>query len=374
MDVTQNSNGTILIVDDVPDNLELLAEMLADRGHAVTLATSGKQALKSITESAPDLVLLDIAMPGMDGYEVCEHLKANPATANIPVIFLSAHADTQDVLQGFKVGGVDYIGKPFRSREVIARVQTQLSLANQRRQIEKLLERERQQYESLTKMKDQFLHATAHDLKNPLTGVLMYSQILKSLEQDDFDQLPEIAQGIEQTARKMQRLITDILDLAQIEFLQSLTIIPTNLNDLLSRAAADHAMVAAEKSIEVRLNVPENPVRLPIDAHRFERVLDNLVSNAVKYTPDHGNVTIWMEEHTQEVRIGVTDTGSGIPENDIPHLFDAFYRSKSHRNVPGTGLGLSLVKVVIEQHHGTIHVDSTVGQGSTFCIVLPREA
>jgi len=373
MSLPDVTNSDILIVDDVLDNLDMLADMLQDQGHTVRIATSGQEALKAIAECIPDLVLLDIQMPFMDGYQVCTRIKADPATQDVPVIFLSALSETRDIVRGFEVGGADYVSKPFQFREVLARVNSQLVVSHQRKEIEGLRERDRLQYEQLTNMKDRFLHTTAHDLKNPLAGILLYSQLLKSNDPRDHGNLEEIADGIEQSVRKMQRLITASLDLAQMESGEGLNLSRTNMIPMIESAMRGFGMQAKDHQLDLLLDLPSVPVFVDIDSHLFERVIDNLISNAIKYTPPEGQITLKIRQDQQHVRLSVIDTGIGIPEEDIPHLFEAFYRVRkaSHRKASGSGLGLSIVATVIEQHGGTVTIESELDKGSCFIVTLP---
>lgn len=373
MSVRKITNSQILIVDDIVDNLDMLTDMLKDQGHAVRIATSGKEAIAAVAEHIPDLILLDIQMPMMNGYEVCKHIKANPQTTDIPIIFLSALAETRDIVRGFEVGGADYISKPFQFREVVARVNSQLVVSHQRKEIEALRERDRQQYEQLTKMKDRFLHTTAHDLKNPLTGILLYSQLLKSDDPNDHNNLIEIADGIEHNVRKMQRLITDILDLAQMQIGEGIHLTQTDLVQIVRKALQDFEILARDNRIELDFQTSASTVFIHADSHLFERVVDNLISNAIKYTPPHGQVTIRIQQTNQEVLLSVQDTGIGIPPEDLPHVFEAFYRVRksSHRKATGSGLGLSIVATIVEQHNGLVQVESELEKGSLFTVVLP---
>jgi two-component system, sensor histidine kinase and response regulator len=366
-------DSKILIVDDVVDNLDMLTDMLKDQGHTVLIATSGTEALAAVAEHLPDLILLDIQMPLMNGYEVCEHIKSNPATQDIPVIFLSALAETRDIVRGFEVGGADYISKPFQFREVVARVNSQLVVSHQRKEIEALRERDRQQYEQLTRMKDQFLHTTAHDLKNPLAGILLYSQLLKSDDPQDTANLPEIADGIAHNVRKMQRLITDILDLAQMQIGEGIYLTQTDLVTMVQKSLQEYDILARENHIDLRFQPPASTVLIDADSHLFERVIDNLISNAIKYTPPQGQVTISIQQSDQQIVLSIQDTGIGIPPEDLPHVFEAFYRVRkpSHRKASGSGLGLSIVATIVEQHNGFVHVESEPERGSLFTVILP---
>jgi two-component system, sensor histidine kinase and response regulator len=365
----------ILIVDDIMDNLNLLMDLLEQQGHEVRMALSGKQALKAVNEAPPDLILLDIAMPEMDGYEVCKRLKAQEETRDIPVIFLSALTESQNILRGFEVGGIDYVSKPFQFREVVARVNGQLNQVHQRREITALREKERQQFDELSRMRERFVRQSIHDLKNPLTGVMLYAQTLRSLDPDEFHKLPEIANGIESSSQKMRRLITDLLDIAQMQMGDSLSLYAADIVAVLEKSVKSNVILAQEESIDLTLDIPVEKIIVKIDSHQMERVFDNLISNAIKYTPQGGRVHVSLKRCSTYVEILFEDNGLGIPEEDIPHLFEAFYRVKraSHKNKTGSGLGLSIVEAIVHQHHGTISVQSELEVGSTFIIQLPCE-
>ena len=365
----------ILIVDDILDNLNLLTDLLEQQGHEVRMAMSGKQALKAVDEMPPDLILLDISMPEMDGYEVCQRLKAQEATRDIPVIFLSALTETQNILKGFEVGGIDYVSKPFQFREVVARVNGQLNQVHQRREIAALREKERQQFDELSRMRERFVRQSIHDLKNPLTGVMLYAQTLRSLEPDEFHKLPEIANGIDSSSQKMRRLITDLLDIAQMQMGDSLSLYAADIVAVLEKSVKSNQILAQEESIDLTLDIPDEKIIIKIDSHQMERVFDNLISNAIKYTPQGGRVHALLKPYSNYVEILFEDNGLGIPAEDIPHLFEAFYRVKrvSHRSKTGSGLGLSIVEAIVHQHHGTIAVESELDVGSTFIIRLPCE-
>jgi len=367
--------ATILIVDDTASNLRLLVDMLTARGYAVHEAVDGPTALAAAHELHPDLILLDIFMPGMDGYEVCEKLKADPATREIPVIFISALSDTDNVVKGFDVGAADYITKPFRFREVLARVTHQITLARQRGEIEALREQDRQRYESLNRIKDEFLRMATHDLRNPLNVILGYTSLLQRLRvAEEHERLvEEVRHGVASSVAKMRALVADMLELAQMEIDSQIVREMHPLAPLLERAARDFRVIAAPKRVAVELEQPLPDLTMLLDKRRIERILDNLLSNAVKYTPAEGRVTLSAATNGQFVTIRVADTGHGIPPTDLPHVFQAFYRVEyeGDESVESSGLGLSIVKLLVEQHGGLIEVESQLGHGSIFKVHLP---
>lgn len=376
MQLSKPQPGHILLVDDIIDNLHMLTDMLENLGHNVQIALNGASALEAVATNKPDLILLDIQMPGMNGYEVCERIKENKETADIPIIFLSALSDTADIIKGFDVGGVDYVNKPFKYKEVVARVQSQLAVSQQRREIEALREHDKQQFESLAKFKNKFMAGTAHDLKNPLAAMVMYIQKLRHTPPENQQELEEIADVLKQTSDKMLGLISDILDLAQMQVGHRMSRIELSLNQIIENALQTAATFAREKDIELRSDLPDDPLKYEVNSSYFERMLDNLISNAIKYTPEQGTVHVTLASDDESVILRVADNGLGIPAADIPHIFEAFYRVKSpaHKAINGTGLGLSIVAAIVEEHDGTIELQSEEGVGTTFIITLPNKS
>ncbi|MBI5958217.1 MAG: hybrid sensor histidine kinase/response regulator [Chloroflexi bacterium] len=367
----------ILMVDDAPSNLRLLADLLGSHGYEVSEAPSGPVALKMIQANLPHLILLDIFMPGMDGYQVCQQLKADERTREIPVIFISALSDTDNIVKGFEVGGVDYIIKPFKFREVLARVENHLLLVQQRKEIEALRLQDHQSFEALNRMKDEFIRMATHDLRNPLNVILGYTEVVGRLDIAESHQpmRNDALQAIRQNIQKMRGLVTDILDVAQVETGTGLTFSTLSLKTFLEKCLADFYIVAQQKQIKLIFNAPDSSTEITVDEHYMTRVVDNLVSNAIKYTPSGGEVTISACADIDYATIEITDTGIGIAEDDLMHLFDAFYRAShvQHEDIEGSGLGLAIVKTIVEKHSGLITVKSEPGKGSTFSIRLPLQ-
>jgi len=377
------SNARVLIVDDNEENLRVLGDILAMRDYNVTLASGGAHAFDLIDTSAPfDLILLDIQMPGMSGYDVCEQLKRNPLTREIPVIFISAHNEVEDIVHGFEVGGVDYITKPLQIREVLARVENHLTLARQRQAlmeknalIEVLRQRDQETFDILNAMKDQFIYAATHDLKNPLFIITAYLGLLSDLPQmKDHPDGRRYLDGIQDGVTKMQRLITAMLDLAQIQTGANLRMAELDLYPLLEAVTQRFSILADQAGVSLYLEaLGQPPYRLLADSNRLEQVFDNLISNAIKYTPPGGQAHVILDRLPGTILVEVRDSGFGIPEEALSRLFTAFYRVKSPRHGPvnGTGLGLAIVKALVDLHGGQIEVFSVVDQGTTFRVLLP---
>ncbi len=368
-------NSDILVVDDTPQNLKLLSSMLTEHGYRVRPAINGELALQSARKNQPHLILLDIQMPGLNGYEVCTELKNDLRTRDIPVIFLSALDGTDDKVKAFKVGGVDYITKPFQLEEVLARVEAQLTLHLQWRAIENFLRRERAYYEQLSEMKDDVVRTASHDLKNPIFAILGYTELIR---QELDGALPTTIERyldrIQDSTTRMTRLITDLLDLAQAESGIAMNLVETALNPLMENAVQAIEILAQNKGQTLEMTPAPTDLSLMVDGPKIEQVFLNLLSNAIKYTPEGGHIQLKAEElGDNEVAVSVADNGMGISEKDLPHLFERFYRiSNRDHEIEGTGLGLAIVKAIVTQHNGRINVDSMVDQGSTFTVILPR--
>lgn len=371
---SHQQRGDILIVDDTPENLQVLNQMLTQQGYRVRPALNGALALRAAQATPPDLVLLDIRMPDIDGYEVCRRLKAAPETADTPVIFLSALDDLQDKLLGFRAGGVDYITKPFQAEEVLSRVETQLKLYWQRRQIEALREQDRQYYDHLSQLKDQFLRTASHDMKNPLSNIMNAILLLERHGHMDDEQGQYFINSIKRSTAQIRNLINDLLDLARIETGLALMVEPVSLNSLLRLCYEDALLPAQQAGIHLHLTpCPGNP-QIRVDPQRMQQVLQNLLSNAIKYSSPGSSVMLEASLLEESIAITVSDEGLGIPENALPHIFESFYRvdSPGHLQVGGTGLGLAIARSIVEQHKGSLHVQSRLGEGSSFTVMLPR--
>lgn len=358
----QDTPADILIVDDTPANLDVLSTMLTRHGYKVRPALSGALALKAAQSVPPDLILLDILMPGMDGYMVCEQLKEMEATRDIPVIFISALDDVRDKVKAFQSGGVDYITKPFQLREVLARIENHLTL-----------DRLHKQVQTLSALKDQMIRTVSHDLVVPLDIVRHCVQSVltsDSLQGDGTSrsQLETAFTAVDQ----MHRLVTGLLDLAKIESGLNLKLKTLTLAELISDPIQTYRIPAEQKQVTLQFLSPP-PVSVTVDPERIVQVLNNLLSNAIKYTPNGGTVTVTARQEKGQVILSIQDSGIGIPATDLPRIFDRFHRveNETHSEIQGTGLGLSIAKAIIDQHRGRIWAESEIGQGTKMYVSLP---
>ena len=363
----------ILVIDDEPDIIEFLSYNLKKEGYEVYSAFDGRKGIEVALKHTPHLILLDIMMPGLDGFETCRRLKARKATYDIPVIFLTARADTVDKVRGFEIGAVDYIIKPFQYEEVIARLKSHLTIYRQRKEIERLREQDRLYYQKLSEIKDDVMNTASHDLKNPLSVIMTSLYLLERHGRLDDDRGRQILAAANTSAKQMRTLISDLLDLARIETGEGLVKIDVSLRDFLQTSLQSIALLAEQKRITLHFVPPEGDCVAKVDPNRMNQVLSNLLSNAVKYTPEGGQVKLAAEVREDQALIQVIDDGPGIPKEDLPRIFDKFFRvrSEEHLQQSGTGLGLSIAKSIVEQHGGEIWVESELGQGATFNITLP---
>ena len=369
----------ILIVDDNPTNLKVLLEVLEAAGFSVLVAPGGESALKIAGQALPDLILLDVMMPVMDGYEVCRRLKQEQSTRAIPVIFITANDQTEGVVAGFDAGGVDYIPKPFRREEVLSRVNAHLRLRSLARELEEnnaaLEERNDQlsnanrQIEEATRRKSDFLARMSHDLRTPMNAIIGYTNILRRRLKDTVDDRQHRnLDNIHTSSQNLLSLINEILDLSRIEA-GRVSVAPreVSLKNLAEDCATSVAPLIAT-GVELCQELGDvDPIRSDEDLLR--RVLMNLLGNAAKFT-ERGHITVSLRSADGLAEIAVADTGMGIPEEDLPHIFEEFRQvtRQGSAEQEGTGLGLAIAKKSVEMLGGTLSAESEIGVGTTFTL------
>jgi signal transduction histidine kinase len=355
---------SIVIVDDTPENLRLLTQILSEQGYRVRSAPNGERALATVRKESPDLILLDIVMPDMDGYEVCRQLKADPERKDIPVIFISALNEVFDKVTAFSIGAVDYITKPFQIEEVLARVQTHLSLEEMRRKLaeqNQLLQEQNYELEA-------FAHTVAHDLKNPLSvlGGAMQLILLDDLA------LPEESKKLVdmsvQSSIKMTNIIDELLLLASVRR-EAVSITPIDMGEVVEQSLSRLTDVIQESGAEIIL--PESWPVAQGYAPWIEEVWTNYLSNGIKYGGSPPCLELGATVHDEGmISFWVRDNGAGLDADAQAKLFTEFTRLDTIR-AKGHGLGLSIVRRILDKLGGQFGVESTPGQGSVFYFTLP---
>ena len=353
----------ILIVDDVPANIDVLFLHLQQAGYNVLVADGGLEALESAPHIHPDLIILDIMMPDMSGFEVASRLKANDATADIPIIFMSALTDTSNKIKGFELGGVDYITKPFQYREVIARVRTQLMIRQQQEELETHTRELQEQNADL----DAFAHTVAHDLKNPLQIILTYIELMQQVEALG-PRGERYANVIIETTLKMHNIIEELQRLAWIRK-DKIDITPIYMRDHVEQALSRlQTMIDTYKP---EIQIPDTCPTAQGYGPWIEEVWMNYLSNGLKYGGTPAHLTLGAEDQGNGfIRFWVRDNGHGISPKDQARIFERNIQLE-HKNNDGYGLGLSIVKRIIEKLGGEVGVVSVDGQGSEFYFTLP---
>jgi len=368
---------TILIADDNPTNLNVLFEYLSAQGYRVLIAEDGESAIEQANYGLPDLILLDVMMPGLDGFETCEKLKRSLETRDIPVIFMTAISETPYVLKAFSVGAVDYITKPLQREEVLVRVRNHISTRLLQRELKaEIAVRQKAEAELrvINSGKDVFFSVLAHDLKNPMGGLLGLSEALIDILPEDADEaLRETALDIRNTAGQVGDLLLDLLSWAQMQ-LGKLEPAPEPVSILkeVDFAVALVGVAARTKNIAIVNEITE-PIQIYCDLRMNDTVLRNLLSNAVKFTPPGGTVRISAIRKEHELEITVADSGKGIPPDRIGGLFRLGENKTTFGTAgeKGTGLGLPLSRDMVEKNGGRIRVESTPGHGSSFHFTVP---
>ena len=364
----------ILAVDDAVDNLILLDRLLKRRGFDVVTASSGTECLTQSAMLHPDLIILDVAMPDMDGFETLKHLRQNEITRDIPVIFLTANSkDARSIEQGFALGADEYLTKPIEQDELIARVNSILRISKAERQVEQL--------------KADFQSMLVHDLRSPLSVVIGVLELGEKGEFDNHSQeVKDLLATALKNAHKMLGLINDILDVAKFEAGKvQLSKQPGDFNVIVEGAVGRLKMLAREKGLELKVDEDGNIPNCEFDNDKIDQAVTNLLSNAIKFTPKNGRVTVrtYVKHVDGEppmlngnyAALDVEDTGIGMPAEEIPHIFDRYRQAQAggpHRE-KGTGLGLTIVKRVVEAHGGRVFVESVPGKGTKFTIAIPTD-
>ena len=366
-----------LLVDDLEENLVALEALLSRDGLDLDKARSGEDALELMLANEYALALLDVQMPGMDGFELAEIMRANERSRHIPIIFVTAGSgDAVRRFRGYEAGAVDFILKPIEADVLRSKANVFLDLYLQRQQIVA----QRDELETLTtalqaadQQKNRFLAVLAHELRNPLAVLAAGINILE--RKTDPDVIDTIRKSMRQHLGYMTRLVDDLLDINRIEHGKiSLRRERVLLSDILSSALEVAAPAIEVGNHALAVELPQQAILLDVDPARFIQIVGNVVSNAARYTPKGGRIDVSVNRIANNASIVVSDNGVGIPPDQQSRIFEMFEQSDAGMGVVGDGLGigLALVKQLVELHGGTIHLVSSVpGEGSTFEIQLP---
>lgn len=405
--LNDTNKGDILIVDDKIDNLRLLFTTLSREGYEVRRMLSGRKALKAAEFDPPDLILLDIKMPDLDGYEVCSLLKKNPQTAEIPVIFLSALSEAIDKVKAFEVGGADYITKPFQLSEVIARIDNQIKLRRLQNKIkeqnqllhnlnqdlearveartEELKQKNQQliryqqklsqalaKEKEISRFKSNIIKIINHEFRTPLTIIFASVEILeKALDKLNKEQQENIFRRIQEAVRQLKFLFEEVLFFEQ----ENINNIDLDLQDvnLIEFTANIVEEFNSNNKVQQKIEFePEgNLEQFKWNPKVLRQIIANLLSNSVKFSPDTGSIYFKVIGDKEQVKFIIKDDGIGIPQGDRDRLFESFYRGDNVGNIGGTGLGLSIVKKCVDLYRGTIEFSSEVDVGTVFTVTLP---
>lgn len=373
----------ILLADDNADMRDYLIRLLRTYWK-VKGVTNGEEALAQALADPPALILSDIMMPGLDGFQLLHALRSDARTNAVPVILLSARAGEEAAIEGLQAGAIDYLTKPFSSKELIARIHTRLELSRIRREMDASAQEKARLYKQARdaiRIRDELFSIVSHDLKNPVATIKGFAQLLRrTINRADFPDKEQIVDGlarIDNTATRMTILINELLDIARLQIGRplDLNLRETELVMLVHQVVNAHQQTTQKHSLTITVDIPE--VRGMWDAIRLERVLGNLLTNAIKYSPEGGTIAVSIghegDAENGYALLSVQDEGIGIPGEDLPHIFDQFHRAKNvSEQIIGTGLGLASARKIIEQHGGSISVTSQEGGGSTFTIRLPQ--
>lgn len=369
------SQGRVLVVDDEMLNCILLSTSLQESGYTVETAADGQQALEMLSVQTFDIVLLDLVMPGMDGYQVCERIKAGERTHDLPVIFISAMEEIGDKVRAFSAGGADYVTKPFQFEEVLARVETHLALRKLQRQLQvanRELGRQLQEVQARNEELDAFAHTVAHDLKNPLSVLVGYSTLLEARRAALPDEKIDSFLGtIARQGRKMSNIIDELLLLANVRKAEEVEMEPLDMAAIVVEVQERLADLLAEQQAQV--GIPDDWPAALGRGPWVEEVWANYLSNAVKYGGQPACVQLGfsnLQSPMSHIKFWVRDNGPGLTPEEQARLFAPFERLHQVR-AEGHGLGLSIVRRIVEKLGGRVGVESEPGQGSLFYFTLP---
>ncbi len=361
----ENNVGCLLVVDDQEANIQVVGAALGKLGFEILPATGGIQVFQRLAARRPDLILLDLLMPDMDGFEVCRRILDNPDWSGIPIVFLSSADDKGLIVRALESGGVDYITKPFNQAELVTRVRTHLAL-----------KRARDELKQLAEDRDELLGILAHDLKNHLGGMGMSAQLLRDRTEAVADpKLRLMADNIAHSSSQMLAFVKEFLANASADHGVQVHTESVNLSDAAARAFQQHGDAAVNKQLLLKIVLPTDGSLVQADPASLSQVLDNLLSNAIKFSPPGKQIRVTVcPPGPRFVECQVQDEGPGFTQEDKARMFRRYGRlsARPTGGEPSTGLGLSIVRKLVLAMQGELTCESTPGKGTTFAFRLPR--
>jgi two-component system, sensor histidine kinase and response regulator len=363
-------NSLILIVDDQIENLKVIGNLLKDQGYRIALSKNAQEVFEVLSSVEPDLILLDVMMPELDGFELCRKLKSDPHTKEIPIIFLTARTGIDDVVEGFKLGAVDYIGKPFNYDELLVRVATHLELRRARRQIE-------QQADALRKLnheKDRIFSIISHDALTPVSSMQMLIEtLIENPSGSGSLNIHDALLLIQISTAETRYLLENLLHWSRGQMGRThCAPVYFNLNELVTKICRLYQHVIRQKEIRIETRLPNEAVVFA-DEEMTRIVLRNLIGNAIKFSKWQGLIHIDLTRNEHNWKLGVTDYGVGMDQNTLHRIFD----EQDDLSMPGTqgekgtGLGIKICMNFIAKNNGAFWAESSPGKGSTFYFTLP---
>lgn len=384
MPISNSNRPVILIVDDIPRNLQLLGKMLDQKDYNVSMASNGKDALRILEEITPELILLDIMMPEMDGFEVCQIIKSDEKKRDIPIIFLSARANTEDIVKGFRIGASDYITKPFNTEELMSRVHTHIKLVRATREVKELnaelehkvrqrtaeLQQANERLKQLDSAKSYFLGLLSHELNTPISGIKGYIELLKmSLTDEEHLEYCDMIVESSNRLKKFSDLSMLITSLRLEKY--ELQIMPVEPVSIIEAAMFSLKDGINAKAIETVQNINNEEVQIKIDPNLIEKVMTILLDNAIKFSPENGKIIINTGSNETCFNIEMIDEGPGFTQEALENIFEFFSSDNLMHHSEGFGLGLAAAKIIMDIHKGKISAKNNDGKGAALRLDFP---
>jgi len=389
LNITQSFPFNILIVDDNPQNLQVLAKILQENNYEIEFATNGEAALKWLKDKKFDLILLDINMPGMNGFEVCKKIRSNPELNNVPVIFLSADTDRESILKGFDLGAQDYVTKPFDSRELLARVRTHLALKDSLEKLEKfnksleekVIERTQQLQEAnvkleslnlrlidLDKAKTDFLNLISHEIRTPLNGILGPVELLR--ETPNAHEISDLIEILDMSVKRLERFSLNALLITRLKTKQfEIRKDRIHLSNLINEVLDEEKEKFQSKNIQVKRDDNISLGLIYGEVELIKKCIINILDNAVRFSPENNTVEINTYVEEQTIICEIKDNGKGFAAGTIDHIFELFTTDDDYKD-NSIGIGLPIAKMIMEAHNGSIIIGNNPNGGAFVKLVF----